>query len=144
MNFVIYNEDGPEPGRITQSNKVFSPEGYDKLLLDQGLKFITLDQPGYVNPDNFYVNVKDKVVIPRPIMPIQISRTTIRAGGQDAAVFQGVPLNALATVTTAGMQIGGASIPSGEFDLPIPVPCVYTISITKWPYKTFTVNIEAR
>ena len=141
MNYLIFNEDGERPGEITQSNKVFDPSGYDEVLKDAGHKFIAIENVSYLNPAKFIV--KDGAPVERPAMPVVVDKTTIKAGGNEAAVFTGVPKNAQASCTTSGLDIGGAIIPDGEFELPIPVPCVYRVTITLWPYLDFVCDITA-
>lgn len=141
MNYLIYDKDGDEPGRITQSNKVYQPEGYDGQLQELGHEFVAIENPGYLNPDRFLI--ADGEPMARSEMPITVSKRQIKAGGSDKAVFRGVPIGAKASVSTGGMLIGSDVIPSGEFDLPIPVPCIYRVTITLWPFLDFVADIEA-
>lgn len=142
MNFLIYDDkDSDRPGLITQSNKVFSPEGYHDVLRERGLNFAAIEHHTYLHPERFFI--KDGEPVERPLMPVKVSKTTIRAGGSDAAIFSGVPKNATAICSVRGAVLGSAVIPTGIFDLPIPIPCIYHVTIALWPYQDFNVDIEA-
>ena len=130
-----------ETGRITQSNKLYNPEGYEASIRELGHNFVAHAGDAPNNIERFFI--QSAVLTERPIMPITISKTEIQAGGSDAAVFLGIPKNAKITVTTSSMTIFSQAIPDTEFEVSIPVPCLYQITIDLWPFKTFATTIKA-
>lgn len=142
-NFLIYQGKHEEQdGRVDQSNKVFEPYGYSDRLNEMGLKWIAIDNEGYLPPDK--IRIVNNEIVKRPEMPIQISKTTIKAGGKESAIFRNVPVNAKVIISVAGLGvIEQVQVPSTSFDLPIPVPCTYNVKIELWPWIPYEVNIEA-
>lgn len=139
MLFCLYNEDGS----IHQSNKVYDPEGYDKLLLDRGHKFIAVNHHMPLPPDHFMVDIGAKEICERPVMPIEVSKTVIKAGDDDSALFTNCPKDATFSISTGGIPLYGANLDATELELHIPVPCVYRVTFDLWPFKQFTIDIEA-
>lgn len=139
MLFALYNEDGS----IHQANKVYEPEGYDKLLLDRGHTFVAANFPGPVSPEHWFVNVKAQEICERPPMQVEVSKTRIRCGNSDFALLKNCPLGATFTISTGGVAVHSGLLDGTDLELYIPVPCVYRVVLDLWPYKTFTVEIEA-
>ena len=140
MLFAVHNEDG----QIIQANKVYDPEGYDKLLDDSGLKYVAVQSEGILSPENWFVNVSAKELTERPTMPIEVNKTRIKAGGDDSALLTGIPANAQVVIYAVGAELHRlAKLDATELEIAIPVPCAYTVAIDLWPYKTFRIDIEA-
>lgn len=142
MLYVLYNPDGS----IHQANKVYDPDtlDYDKQLADMGHVFCKVDSPGLLSPDHFYVDAKSETVAERPVMPIEVSKTKIVPGDQDSAVLTGIPKKASARITSWGVEVYPSfNLDATELEVSIPVPCVYHVEIALWPFKTFSVDIEA-
>lgn len=137
MLFVIPDDDG----RITQANKVFEHEGYDKQLHDMNYKFITADTSQIPAPEHWFV--KSGKLKERPEMFIVVSKTIIKAGGVDAAVLRGCPIGATFSVMTDGMVLDSGTLDDPDLEIPSLVPCRMTVLIDRWPYKTFKLDIEA-
>lgn len=137
MLFLIPNEDG----RITQANKVYDPEGYDRRLDEAGVSYVKVDHPGILSPDEWMIS--DGAPTERPTMDISLNKTAIKAGDNDAAVLVGAPKDVAFSVTVQGSQVWSGTLPDGELELSVPTPGVYQVTLTKWPYRDFGVTIEA-
>lgn len=138
--FAIYNPDGS----ITQANKVYNPDGYDKLLLDRGLSFVADAKAEHLcSHDHWMVDVSDKSLVERPMMSAVADSTTVKAGS--TAVVSGIPKGAALDIFAAGSVIHSvSSMPGTDLDfITDPAPCLWTIIIRLWPYKDCTINIEA-
>lgn len=141
--YCIYDDEG----RIVQSNKVYDPpKNYENTIRDFGQKFIKLDQPNIVPSERFFVG-KDALVR-MPHMRAKVSKRRIKAGGQDTVVVTGCPKGAKYAVDHALPGVGtvtpyAGSLPSGELEVGMDVPCVFTIRIEKFPYRAFSVQIES-
>ncbi len=141
MNFLIFDKDGDCPGRVTQSNKVFEHQNYHTTLVDHGYRdFVKLDYAGALDPGKYYIKRREPVE--RPVMPVRVSKTTVMAGGDDAAVFRGVPKGALVEIALSDGTVIGAHRVSSDFDVPMPVPCIYKVKITSWPYRDFEATLQ--
>jgi hypothetical protein len=138
--FAVY-----EPtGQLTQANKVYDPEGYDKLLNDAGLTFVAVDTNTLPSSRDWYVNVTAKELIERPLMPIEVTKTFIKAGGADSALITGIPKQAKVMVAAAGAVLHTIDpLDATELEIAIPVPCVYHVTISLWPFKDHVISIEA-
>jgi hypothetical protein len=140
MLFAIHDESG----RINQANKVYEPEGYDKLLDDLGHKYVSAQSTGLLPPEHWFVDVSAKELIERPIMNVQVSKTQIKAGDKDSALLTGIPKQSKVFIYAAGTELYKMDpFDAEELELSIPVPCTYTVVIDLWPYKTFRTVIEA-
>jgi hypothetical protein len=128
-------------GKLLQSNKLFNPKGYADILRERGYTFVEHDAPAPVDIQRFHVNAG--TLTERPLMPVQASSLQIKAGGNERAAFRNVPKNAKITVTTGGIQLWSGVVGQSDFDLPIPVPCVYRILIELWPYRDFICEVVA-
>ena len=141
MNFLIFERDGDCPGRITQSNKVFEHDNYHATLADHGYRdFVSVEYGGALDPSGYHV--KKGELIERPMMKVRVSKTTVKAGGGDAAVFRGVPKSALVEIALNDGTLIGSQRVQSDFDVPMPVPCLYKVRITLWPYKDFEVTLQ--
>lgn len=144
--YIIPNEDGS----IQQANKVWATDlmDYDKLLEDRGLRFVREDgAPDLAHPDHFMIDMKNWKRIERPVMPVAINATTIKAGTNESAVITGIPTGAKYIVAGAGAVIApqpaeDGKIDDGQLEILIPVPMTYSVTLTLWPYKLFTVDIK--
>jgi hypothetical protein len=131
-------------GMLTQANKVYDPEGYDKLLDDAGLTYVAVDTNTLPSFKDWYVNVSAKELIERPVMPIEINKTVIKAGGIDSALITGIPKNAKVVVAAVNTVLHTIDpLDATELEIAIPVRCVYRITISLWPFKDQTISIEA-
>lgn len=142
-SFCIYDGEG----RIIQSNKVFDPpKDYEKSIRDFGQKFIKLDQPHLVPADRFFV--ANEGLVRMPLMRIRVSKYRIKAGGIDTVVLKGCPSGAKYAVDQSVQGVGvvtpySGTLPSGELEVGQQVPCFFSIRIEKFPYRAFSVQIEA-
>jgi hypothetical protein len=131
-------------GMLTQANKVYDPEGYDKLLDDAGLTYVAVDTNTLPSFKDWYVNVSAKELIERPVMPIEIDKTVIKAGGIDSALITSIPKNAKVVVAAVNTVLHTIDpLDATELEIAIPVRCVYRVTISLWPFKDQTISIEA-
>lgn len=137
MLFLLSNEEG----RIVQANKVYDPEGYDRRLDESGVKYVKVDLPGVLSPDEWMVS--DGAPTERPMMEIAINKVAIKAGDSDAAVLTGAPKDVAFSVSVQGSEVWSGTLPDGELELSVPTPGIYSVALKKWPYRDFTVTIEA-
>lgn len=137
MLFLIPNEDG----RITQANKVYDPEGYDRRLDEVGVNYVKVDHPGVLSPDEWMIS--DGVPAERPLMSTRVDKVLIRAGDNDAAILTGAPKDVAFSVSVQGSEVWSGTLPDGELELSVPTPGLYQLVLTKWPYRDFGVIIEA-
>lgn len=128
-------------GRIMQANKVYDPEGYDKRLDDAGVKYVKVDHPGVLSPDEWHL--PEGVLTERPVMAVAATKVRIRAGDNDAAVITGAPKDVTFSVSVGDSSVWSGTLPDGELELSVPTPGVYHVSFKKWPYRDFNVTIEA-
>jgi hypothetical protein len=139
MLYVIHNE----AGEITQANKVYAdPAGYDDRLRQLGHRFVRVEQSSLPHPEHWHIRGGD--LRERPEMFVVVSKTVIRAGGQDSAILYGCPIGATFAVMTGGHVIDSGTI-EGDPDLEVPslVPCRMTVVLDRWPFKTCKIDIEA-
>ncbi|MDD1534551.1 MULTISPECIES: hypothetical protein [unclassified Bradyrhizobium] len=131
-------------GQLTQANKVYDPEGYDKLLDEHGYTYIAAETNTLPSFSEWYVDVKAKELTARPVMPIAVTKTVIKAGGVDSAVISGIPKQAKAVIGAAGAVLHNVDpLDATELEIAIPVPCVYRVTISLWPYRDHVIAIEA-
>jgi len=136
--FAIY-----EPtGQITQANKVYDPKGYDKLLDEQGHAFLALQSNTLPSFEQWYVDVGARELAARPSMSVEISKSAVKAGADDTAVISGIPKQAKVTIVAAGAVLHTLD-PIDALEIAIPVPCVYSITISLWPYRDCQLTVEA-
>lgn len=141
--YCIYDAEG----RIVQSNKVFDPPAnYETTIRDFKQNFIKLDQPHLVPAEKFYVANNGLVRMPR--MRIAVSKRRIKAGGRDTVVVTGCPNDADYAVDHSLPGIGivtpySGKLPDGELEIGMDIPCLFTIRIERFPYRAFSVQIEA-
>jgi hypothetical protein len=77
-------------------------------------------------------------------MPIEVNKTAIKAGGIDSALITGIPNNAKVVVAAVNAVLHTIDpLDATELEIAIPVPCVYRITISLWPFKDQTISIEA-
>lgn len=137
--FAVYNPDGS----ISQANKVYNPEGYDRLLSDRGLAFVADAKAEHLGShDHWMVDTNAKVLVERPLMPI-VYQSTVKAGS--TAVVSNIPKGAALDIHAAGSVIHSVpSMPGRDLDfITDPAPCLWTVIIRLWPYKDCVLKIEA-
>lgn len=150
MLYALYNPDG----RIHQANKVYDHAGdaergkksYDDLLNGVGHKFVKVNAPGLLPPDHWFVDVAAQEVLERPVMgTVEVNKTRIQCGDKDSCLITGIPKQARARITMRdGTEVYPAFVLDAEqLEISIPVPCVYRVFLDLWPYKTFTIEVEA-
>lgn len=153
MLYALYHPDG----RIHQVNKAYDPEAdaargkksYDELLIERDQTFVKKQAPGLLQPEHWFVDVKAKEIVERPSMSIEVSKTVIKAGASDHALFTGIPKGATFAIfgpydALLWPEPGQSNLfPATELDLSIPMPCVYRVEFELWPFRKFTVEIEA-
>jgi len=137
--FHMYDEEG----RITQSNKVYDSEGYDKVLHDLGWKFVQENNPHHATIGRDFIHKGRREQCPK--MRVSIDKTSFRVGEGDAVKIRGVPNGARITVTPRGMlqPIWDATLSAGWADLSVPAPGAYLISITKHPFREWQCVVSA-
>jgi hypothetical protein len=130
-------------GQLTQANKVYDPEGYDKLLDDAGLSYVAVDTNTLPTFKDWYVSGKE--LTERPDLPIQVNKTVVKAGSDDSALITAIPTDASVQVIAAGSVLHSfTKLDADQLEISIPVPCSYTVIINLWPYKTWQTTIEAQ
>lgn len=143
MFFAIHDTDNNSdtPGRITQGNKVFEPEGYHKRLEELGHSYVAINSPGLLPPDYWYVLLGN--IHERPTMRIKVDKKLIKAGNGEMALIKGIPKRAKYFISTGGVCPFEGIMPDTEMEVIIPLPCVYKIIFMLWPFKDYTLEIEA-
>jgi hypothetical protein len=143
--FLVHNEDG----KIIQANKLYdTPTAeYIDQMKNIGSPYIAVDRESLVRPDSWWVN--NQQLCEMETMIIAVSKTAIKAGGADTVVLTGAPAGCEyrieANVPGVGTVIPYAgTLPDGELEVGMDVPCFFTIYFSKWPLKEFSVVIEAR
>jgi hypothetical protein len=135
MLFLVHDERG----QITQSNKHYDHEGYDKVLADAGLKFIAIDSPKVLMPDDYYV--KNGALRERQRMPVRIDRQIMKAN-KTGVTLSNVPKPCRMTVSVGDLAVHTETIVDGAAYLESPVPGTYKILLDAWPYLPWTIQIE--
>jgi hypothetical protein len=143
MLFIMSNEDD----RIVQANKVYTDvENYERQLLDKGIAFTKLKHHSLLSPERWMTTkTSDSLmrVRQRPIMPVVIDKTIIKAGGTDKAVIIGAPKDTAYSITGAGSIIASGTLPDGEIEISIPCVLTYDVMFMKWPWQECHFKIEA-
>lgn len=134
MLFLVHEDDG----RITQSNKHYNPEGYDKVLADHGHKFVKVDSPRILPPDEHYIHAG--TVRPRQAMPITVEG--IMRAGKSGVTFSGVPKPCQMTISVDGAQVHAETIVDGQAYLEAPVPGIYQVRLDAFPWLPWTADVE--
>lgn len=138
---TVFTAHDPD-GRVTQSNKLFDPTGYADMLRERQMTFVEHDGPGPINLEAHWV--RNGELTAREAMPVTVSATSIKAGGKEVAIFSGVPRGARVTISTGGLPPIWNGIADGKpFDLPIPVPCIYVVTVDLWPFRTWSTEVTA-
>lgn len=143
MLFLISDDSG----RILQANKVYTDvDKYDSQLRENSINAVRVKHHSLLSPDRWMVNTDVNSLMRvrlRPIMPLSISKTVIKAGGSDCSVITGVPKGVSFSVTAAGSMIASGTLPDGEMEITIPCPITYEVLLMKWPYQECRFTIEA-
>lgn len=138
---VIHDDDG----RITQAGINYTdPDKYSRMLSDMGQQFVRVRTQRLVSPDEWYVREvgSARQVRFRPRMPIEVSKTVIKAGENDAAVFIGIPEGATFRASIGGYCYQEETLPASELEYSVPVPSLVKVTFDLWPYQMFVVDIE--
>lgn len=137
MLFISHDEDG----RIEQANKVFDYEGYGAKLTEAGHRFIAENSSTVIAPDEWYVFKRERRE--RPAMAVSLRKAVIKAG--EVARFANIPAGSTMTIFGAGELLAANERVVGRvLELPMPVPCVYTVTFSRFPYRDCTMQVEAR
>jgi hypothetical protein len=133
-----------EQGAVDQANKVFDSDGYDNLLREHEYMFVAasnMDDP----PACWDVFVDRGRWAFRPRMPIIVRRRIFRAGGSDAAVLKNIPDGARITVTVTGniALYRDEPVIGREIEISSPVPTAFHVTIERFPYRTFEIDLVA-
>ncbi len=134
MLFLVHDENG----QITQSNKHYSPEGYDKLLTKFGYKFVAVESNHILMPDQHYIRSGE--VLSREPMRITADRKSMRVG--KGVTFSGLPRSCRMTVSVGPHIIESAAVTDGEAYFESPVPGLFTLRFEAFPYIPWTRQIE--
>lgn len=129
-----------------QANKVYEPDGYDRRLDEAGVSYIKVNRPGVLSPDEWMCSTRKGSIVPvhrRPTMKVSVDKMAFKAGGNDAVVLIGAPKDVAFSVTVQGSAVWTGTLPDGELELSVPVPGLYHVRLTRWPYRDFEVTIEA-
>lgn len=137
MLFGIHDEEG----RITQSNKVFDPEGYDDLLREHGHQFATRETNTVLSPDDWFIQSREWKE--RPIMRVALRSSVVKAG--DVVRFSNIPSGTIFTIFGAGtLLVTNEPVSGRTLEFPMPVPCEYTVTFSRFPYRDAVFKVEAR
>ncbi|MGB3042439.1 MAG: hypothetical protein WBB98_04565 [Xanthobacteraceae bacterium] len=138
MMYAVYDS----VGRITQGSELFHEEyaKTESIMHDLGQVWVK-ESRSLVSPDEWYV--AKRALTERPVMQISLSTKTIRAGTSDAAVFLGIPKGARCDVASGGNSIYSLAMDDPELEISIPVPCIYRVKFSLWPYRDALFEIEA-
>jgi hypothetical protein len=138
MMYAVYDESG----RITQGNQLFHDDyaGTEKIMRDLGQQWVKEDRR-LVSPDEWYI--ASDTLAERPVMAITLSAKTVRAGTSDAAVFLGIPKGARCDVGSGGNSVYNIVMDDHELEISIPVPCIYRVKFSLWPYRDALFEVEA-
>lgn len=145
MTVFLVHDDA---GKIVQGNKLF--DAPTKQYIDQmeasDRGYISLNRETLVQPDAYWIYKKRLRRMQE--MTVQVSKTIIKAGGTDSVIITGAPADCeyrvdvnipgVGTVTTHS-----GTLPDGEIEMGMDMPCLFTIHLKKFPLKDFAVQIEA-
>lgn len=137
MMYAVYDDTG----HITQASQEYSNDGkVEEIMRDLGQRWIK-EPRELVSSDYWYV--RDERLTERPLMPSIIDKRTIKAGGNDSAVIVGIPKGAACTISTGGHTLHELTMDESELEVLIPVPCIYTVTLRRWPFQDKQFQIEA-
>ncbi len=144
MLYAVY-ERGELDGRIVQATKTYGQPEYGRMLADHAMPYVAQDMPTLISDAEWFVNTSTEELCERPVLPIEVSRNVIKAGGSDSCVARGIPRQAFVTVA---MRDGTVVYPTSKYDsdqleiVSTDAPCTYRVTIEHWPYRTFVYEIE--
>lgn len=143
MIYAVHDEDG----KVTNIQKTWIADhehlAYSYQMQELGHTFVTEDRADLVSPDHWMVDVKGGHLSERPEMQVEINKTTFKVGESDSVVLKNIPLNFNYRIMAASAEIWSGSNDGTELELHSPVPCKWLIVIDKWPYKSWSVEVEA-
>jgi len=137
MLYLVHDDDG----RITQSNRVFDPTGYDKLLHDENYKFVKLDVSTVLPLDSHYIVGSE--VVPRGRMSLRVTKRRFKADGLDAAVIKNLPVPCEVTISVGEGVVDRQTATDRDLELSSATPGVFKVLIEKFPFLPWTAEFEA-
>lgn len=144
MLFVVPNEEG----RIIQANQVFDAPKQNYIDQMEAMEngYVTVEAPGLISPEKFWC--PDGALAARDLMPVTVSKVAIKAGGVDTVLITGAPKGADYRITANIPGVGivtpySGKLPGTELETGMETPCLFTIHLTKFPFRDFSVVIEA-
>lgn len=127
----------PETGEIEQFVVVGDDRAYGKILTDEGRTFIKTKHTNMPDPAQYFVK-QGRVVVPRPKMPVTVSRRVISANGEDVSVVSGLPVPCKVRIDDQLHDVDDGSV-----ELVAKMPTTYRISVEHFPYLPWSVDIVA-
>lgn len=139
MLFGVHDEDG----KIKFANKVYDPDGYHDRLRDHGYdRFATCPVSSLRSPDHTWV--RHGAFCDRPFMWVSLNKKTIKCGENDAAIFTDIPVGVQVTLAVGDLFIKSLGWTKTRLDFSMSTPGLYRLTFEKWPYQTFSAQIEVR
>lgn len=131
IDYVIYDDDG----RILQGGKTV------ESMLDQQADTAVGRHvlAGIGGPNQHWVVAGN--LVERPLLPVDISATSVRADGTDEVLVDGVPEGA--EVLIVGPMKGGGVADGGLLHFSFSLPGRYHIVCKSFPYREWEVVIDA-
>lgn len=149
MQFVLFDPEG----RIYQASVVRDwkkgPHNkrkvdHDQFLRDMGEQFAMIDKSTPLDPDDWYWN--GTAIKPRVPMRVAINAMRLPCNDDYPALLRGIVGKVVCTVMLRRYgTVGSEEITiRREPATPIyfPTPGLYTIRLEKFPYKTWTADVE--
>jgi hypothetical protein len=146
MLFLVPDGDG----RIIQANKVYDAPKQDYIDQMEAMEhgYVAIEAPGLISPEKYWCP-GPKNLAERSLMTVAVSKNTIKAGGVDVVVITGAPAECDFRVEVNIPGVGAVTthagkLPEGELEIGMDMPCLFTIYLIKFPFRDFSVVIEAR
>lgn len=136
---IVYNDNG----MISQMHPFCNDEQLVQRYKQHGMNAFIAEEIATAITTHYVkiVNGKPKLE-PRPIFPITVDKLEIRADGEDVAVISGVPSGAQVAINdgdeTHIMTANGEPLEITAVD-----PSIYRVSVEKFPYLLWSVQILA-
>jgi hypothetical protein len=143
MLYAIYKPDGSIIQATKAWNAADATDEFEDGLRALGQKFIKKESAYVLSPDVYYVDVKAEELVARPVMPIEVSKLHIRAGGDDSVLISGIPAAARYRIAADGTEYASGQLDADgtEIELSVPIACTCTVTLEKWPYRTFITSV---
>ena len=84
------------------------------------MKHVAVNHPNPLSPDEWMCSTRKGSIVPvhkRPTMRVSLDKTTIKAGGNDAAVLTGAPKDVAFSVSVGDSLVWSGTLPDGELDV---------------------------